>query len=104
MNYELLRGVYVEYLQSKVLQNDHLTIRSHHHLSRTPQIVLVQLEFSLFDKNHPLVVTTLLLLLWMIIPVHGLALSPVSVTLSTISSFRQFLTSRIMSLLYSYVG
>ena len=75
MNYELLRGVYVEYPLSKVLQDDHLTIKSHHHLFGTPQTVLVQLQFSFFDKNHSLVVTTLLFLLRMIVPVHGLALS-----------------------------
>ena len=63
MNYELLQEVYVEYPLSKVLQDDHLTIRSHHHLFEIPQIVLVQLEFSFFDKNHPRVVTALLLLL-----------------------------------------
>ena len=59
---------------SKVLQNDHLTIRFNHHLSETPQTILVQPEFSSFDKNHPLVVTALLLLLRMTIPTHGLAL------------------------------
>ena len=75
MNYELLQGVYVEYPLSKVLQDDHLTIRSHHHLFETPQKVLVQLEFSFFDKNHLFVVTVLLHLLRMIVPIYGLALS-----------------------------
>ena len=75
MNYELLRGVYVEYPLSKVLQDDHLTIKSHPQLFETLQTVLAQLELFFLDKNHPLVVTALLPLLRMTEPTHELALS-----------------------------